>query len=121
MKTMNTIPQEDMILEELTAADMEPIAGGSPFESSFADSALYRAGVSFENVCFGSDRFYIGSQQISKDLARTLRDESTKLWNAKYAQTANLVDYMREWKETLASKYNISWNGKLGSYAAKPW
>ena len=121
MTTVNTIPQDAMFQEEMTAAEMETIAGGSPFEDSFADAALYRAGVSFENVCFGSDRFYVGSTQISKELARTLRAESTKLWESKYASSADLVGYLREWKQTLASDYTISWNGQLGTYEAKAW
>ena len=53
--------------------------------------------------------------------SRTLRSESTKLWNAKYAGSADLVGYLREWKQVLASDYGIDWNGRLGTYKACVW
>ena len=116
-----TMNREDTLQIELNQAEMETISGGSPFEDIFADTALYRAGVSIENVCFGSDRYYVGSQKIEKELARTLRSRSTELWESKYAATADFVGYLREWKQTMAKDYGISWNGLLGTYAAKVW
>ncbi|MBR2434791.1 MAG: hypothetical protein IKB22_04905 [Lentisphaeria bacterium] len=121
MTEVYTTPKETMIRKELTDAETEIVAGGSPFEDCFGDIALYRAGVSFENVCFGSDRYFVGSKKIDKELARTLRSESTKLWNSKYASSADMVGYLREWKQVLASDYNIDWNGRLGTYEACVW
>ncbi len=121
MTNVYMTPEETMIRKELTDAEAEIVAGGSPFEDCFGDDALYRAGVSYENVCFGSDRYYVGSTKIDKELARTLRSESTKLWNSKYAASADLVGYLREWKQVLASSYSIDWNGRLGTYEACVW
>ncbi len=121
MTEVYTTPRETMIRKELTDAETEIVAGGSPFEDCFGDVALYRAGVSFENVCFGSDRYFVGSRQIDKELARKLRSESTKLWDSKYAGSADMVGYLREWKQVLASDYNIDWNGRLGTYEACVW
>ena len=100
----------------LTAEETERVAGGHPFEESFADENLYRAGVSFTNTIFGSDEFRIGSTGISKDLARALRSRSSTLWKKNYAANADLVGYIREWKGVLANEYGISWNGVLGTY-----
>ena len=121
MTEVYTTPRETMIRKELTDAETEIVAGGSPFEDCFGDTALYRAGVSFENVCFGSDRYFVGSRQIDKELARKLRSESTKLWDSKYAGSADMVGYLREWKQVLADDYNIDWNGRLGTYEACVW
>lgn len=110
MNTLTAIPQ----LEEMTYEEMEPIAGGHPFEECFGDTALYRTGVSYQNVIFGSNRYYVGSKQISKDLAKTLRAESYKLWKSKYEVQADLVGYLREWKEILDDKFDIEWDGTPG-------
>lgn len=110
MNTLTAIPQQ----EEMTYEEMETVAGGHPFEECFGDTALYRAGVSYQNVIFGSDRYYVGSKQISKDLAKTLRAESDKLWKSKYEAQADLVGYLREWKEILDDKYDIEWDGTPG-------
>ena len=110
MKSMN-------LRRLLSTEETEIVAGGHPFEESFADEKLYRAGISFTNCIFGSDEFRIGSTEISKDLARTLRTRSANLWKERYAANADLVGYIREWKGVLADNYSISWNGLLGTYS----
>ena len=110
MNTLTAIPQ----LEEMTYEEMETVAGGHPFEECFGDTALYRADVFYQNVIFGSDRYFIGSKQISKDLAKTLRAKSDKLWKSKYEAQAGLVGYLREWKENLDDQYDIVWDGTPG-------
>ena len=110
MNTLTAIPQQ----EEMTYEEMETVAGGHPFEECFGDTALYRAGVSYQNVIFGSDHYYVGSKQISKDLAKTLCAESDKLWKSKYEAQADLVGYLREWKEILDDKYDIVWDSTPG-------
>ena len=117
MKNITALSQ----MEELTHAELETAAGGHPFEECFGDTARYRAGVSYQNVVFGSDRYYVGSTQISKSLAKTLRSESKKLWEDKYSKQADLVGYLREWKQILDDKYDIEWDGKLGTYEAKAY
>ena len=112
---------ENTGIMELNEMEMATIAGGSPFEECFADSALYRAGVTFDNVCFGKDRFYVGSTRISKELARTLRSKSTELWNSKYSASADFVGYLREWKQTLQNEYHLQWNGQVGDYNPCVW
>ncbi len=108
-------------MNELTLDTLSTAAGGHPFEEAFADKALYRAGVSFKNTFFGSDEFYVNGTRISKDLARTLRDESTRVWFGSYAAYGDMVGYMREWKKTLKDKYNLDWNGQMGTYSAQAW
>ena len=114
---MSTMICEDLSIRTLTREELALAAGGHPFEESFADAALYRAGVSFVNCVFGRDEYYVGSRRIDKELARTLRSESTVLWKEKYADSANLVDFMREWKQVLNDKYSISWDGRLGTHS----
>ncbi len=108
-------------IKELNLDELNEAAGGHPFEEAFADDNLYRAGVSFRNTIFGSDEFYVNSTRISKETARTLRSESKKLWNSKYAASADLVGYLREWKQVLANNYGLTWDGTLGTYKAQAW
>lgn len=117
----NTAPRDNRPQVELTAAEMETVAGGSFLEETFADIALYRAGVSYDNCAFGADRFRVGDKAISKELARKLRDESTKLWNEKYRDSADMVGYLREWAQVLSDEHNIEWDGRLGRYQVCVW
>ena len=97
----------------LTLDEMEAIAGGHPFEEKFADYALYRAGITCDEHMFGSDEFRIGSTKISKDLAKSLRSRSSKVW-ANYSASGDYVTYARAWKVILANEYGIAWNGEMG-------
>ncbi|MBQ1364455.1 MAG: hypothetical protein IIY60_01450 [Clostridia bacterium] len=97
----------------LTLDEMEAIAGGHPFEEKFADYALYRAGITCDEHMFGSDEFRIGSTKISKDLAKSLRSRSSKVW-ANYSASGDYVAYARAWKVILANEYGIAWNGEMG-------
>ena len=97
----------------LTLDEMEAIAGGHPFEEKFADYALYRAGITCDEHMFGSDEFRIGSTKISKDLAKSLRSRSSKVW-ANYSASGDYVAYARAWKVILANEYGIAWNGAMG-------
>ena len=106
---------------EMTMAEMESVAGGHPFEEAFYDTALYRAGVSFVNVVFGDDEFYVNGRRISKSTAKELRERSSKLWKAKYAESGDYVAYAREWKEILDDDYGLNWNGLMGTYKAAAW
>ncbi len=106
---------------EITMEQLECVAGGQPFEEAFADTALYRAGVSFVNVIFGSDEFYVNGTAISKDTAKDLREKSKKLWKEKYAQSGDYVAYAREWKQVLKDDYDLSWNGLMGTYSVHAW
>ena len=116
-----TIEYQKAVRTELTPAELETVAGGHPFEESFADIALYRAGVSYVNTVFGSDEYYIGSTRISKELAKSLRSRSSSLWKSSYAESGNYVSYAKEWKKILANEYGISWDGLMGSYSCQAW
>lgn len=118
---MNSMLQDKELMNEVGLEELETAAGGHPFEESFGDIRLYRAGVSYVNCAIGADEYYVGSQRITKDLARTLRSESTELWRSKYAEKADLVGYLRDWKQTLSSKYSINWNGQMGEYSFHMW
>ena len=102
---------------ELPMELMECVAGGHPFEEAFYDTALYRAGVSFVNVIFGSDKFYVNDQKISKDTAKELRKKSSELWKEHYAESGDYVAYAREWKKILKDEYGLNWNGLMGTYS----
>ena len=104
------------MMTELSFEEMETVVGGHELEEKFADAALYRAGVSFVNCLFGEDEFYVGSTRISKSLAKALRARSSALWSASYAESGDMVGYLREWKSILANEYGLSWNGQLGTY-----
>ena len=109
---------------ELDPEILEIAAGGHPFESSFGDINLYRCGVSYNNTFFGSDEYYIRNSShqavfISKDTAETLRSVSQNLWKTKYANSADFVGFAREWKQTLAEKYGLDWDGSMGNYKAQ--
>ena len=97
----------------ITLDEMAEIAGGHPFEEKFADYDLYRAGVTCEMHFFADDEFRIGSTQISKSLAKSLRSRSAKLWR-NYSASGDYVAYAREWKAILANEYGIAWNGEMG-------
>ena len=99
----------------LTQEEMNTVAGGHPFEECFGDAALYRAGISYVNCIFGADEYWINNTRISKDLARSLRARSTELWNNRYADSADLVGFIREWKSILLNVYGIGWNGAVGT------
>ena len=99
--------------ETLTFWEMEQIAGGHPFEEKFADYSLYRAGITCEEHFFSDDEFRIGSRNISKSLAKSMRSRSQKLW-ASYSASGDYVAYARAWKQILANEYGISWNGEMG-------
>ncbi len=116
-----TMTMDKDMMNEVDLDTLSTAAGGHPFEECFYDKALYRAGVSFANTIFGSDEFYVNGTQISKDLARTLRAESTKVWNERYASSGDLVGYLREWKGTMKNKYGLDWNGQLGTYKVQAW
>ena len=123
---MSTLDMKAITVNELDHAALETVSGGHPFESCFGDAALYRAGVSYANTCFGKDVYTIKNSShqavsISKDLAETLRSESKKLWKTKYADSADYVSYAREWKQTLASSYNLDWDGSIGDYKFQMW
>ena len=107
---------DELRMNELSMEEMEQAAGGHPFEDCFGDIALYRAGVTYVNVVFGSDRYYIGSTQIDKELARQLRAESTEIWKAYFAESGDFVGFAQLWKAILATKDGISWNGLMGEY-----
>ena len=113
---MNTV-YEEYIVQELGLNELETVSGGHPFEESFGDINLYRAGVSYVNVCFGDDEYYVGSTRISKDLAKALRERSMAFWKAGYAATGDYVQYARAWKQILANEYGIAWDGLMGSYS----
>ncbi len=102
----------------LTDEEMTATAGGHPFEESFGDAALYRAGITYVNCVFGADEYWIGSTRISKDQAKMFRALSTKLWNDNFKDTADLVGFIRAWKNILQVDYGISWDGILGKYRA---
>ena len=111
---------------ELDQETLATVAGGHPFESSFGDINLYRSGVSYFNTLFGSDEYFIKNSNhqavsISKDTAETLRSESMNLWKTKYATSADFVGFAREWKQTLASKYSLDWDGSMGNYKFQGW
>ncbi|MBQ8137500.1 MAG: hypothetical protein IJ174_08720 [Clostridia bacterium] len=112
---MNT---NDMKMEtmEMTMKEMELVAGGHPFEECFGDISLYRAGVSYVNVTLGYDEYYVGDREISKDLAKELRERSKTLWKNSYSESGDYVAYAKEWKGILANDYGISWNGLMGTY-----
>ena len=79
-----------------------------------------------DNTVFGSDVYTIKNSQhqpvgISKDTAWNLREESEKLWKSKYADSADFIGYAREWKQTLADKHGIDWDGSLGDYKFQLW
>ena len=98
---------------ELDLDTLELVAGGHPFEDCFGDNDLHRAGVTYVNTVFGSDEYFIGSKKIDKELARQLRERSSKVWS-KYSAEGNYIDYAREWKQILLKDYGISWDGQLG-------
>lgn len=110
----------DRTPKELTSEELNSVAGGHPFESSFGDNALYRAGVSYVNTIFGADEYYIGTLKISKDQARELREYSTNVWK-KYSASGDYIGYAREWKQILQDEYGISWDGQIGSYKPQVW
>lgn len=97
----------------LTMDEMAAVAGGHPFEEKFADYSLYRAGITCEMHFFDDDEFRIGSTNISKDLAKSLRTRSAKLW-ASYSNSGDYIAYAKAWKKILADEYGISWNGEMG-------
>ena len=126
MSMIEEMNQQEITMKEMNQETLETIAGGHPFESCFGGAALYRSGVSYANTCFGSDVYSIKNSQhqavnISKDTAWTLREESNKLWNSKYANSGDFVGFAREWKQTLADKYNLDWDGSLGNYKFQLW
>ncbi len=113
--------RENLMKQEMDQEALAMAAGGHPFESSFGDINLYRCGVSYANTIFGSDEYSIcnSSHQavsISKDTAETLRSVSQTLWKTKYANSADFVGFAREWKQTLADKYGLDWDGSMGNY-----
>ena len=109
-----------MKTKELNHIDMNQVAGGHTFEDCFWDEDLYRAGISYYNTIFGSDEYYIGSTQISKELARSLRERSRQVWR-RYSASGDYVGFAREWKAILANDYGISWDGQIGTYKAQAW
>ena len=109
-----------MKTKELNRIEMDQVAGGHPFEDSFWDPDLYRAGISYYNTILGSDEYYIGSTRISKDLARSLRERSRQVWR-KYSDSGDYVSFAREWKAILANDYGIAWDGQIGTYKAQLW
>ena len=44
---------------------------------------------------------------------------SQNLWKTKYANSADFVGFAREWKQTLAEKYGLDWDGSMGNYKAQ--
>ena len=124
--SIQNISLQETGVNELNQETLETIAGGQPFESSFGGATLYRSGVSYANTVFGSDVYTIKNSQhqpvgISKDTAWNLREESDKLWKSKYADSADFIGYAREWKQTLADKHGIDWDGSLGDYKFQLW
>ncbi len=104
-------------LQTLTEQEMAKIVGGHALEESFADAALYRAGVSYVFCFFGSDEYYVGSTRISKALAKELRAISTYIWNSQFAEEGDMINYLKAWKDILQHNYGINWNGEVGSYS----
>ena len=124
--SIQNISLQETAANELNQETLETVAGGQPFESSFGCAILYRSGVSYANTVFGRDVYTIKNSQhkpvgISKDTAWTLREESDKLWKSKYADSADFIGYAREWKQTLADKHGIDWDGSLGDYKFQLW
>ena len=124
--SIQNISLQETAANELNQETLETVAGGQPFESSFGGSTLYRSGVSYANTVFGSDVYTIKNSQhqpvgISKDTAWNLREESEKLWKSKYADSADFIGYAREWKQILADKHGIDWDGSLGDYKFQLW
>lgn len=109
-----TVKNANIIIKELDLETLEEVTGGHPFEEKFGDNDLHRAGVTFVDVFFGDDEYYIGSVRISKDLARELRSRSAAVWR-NYSASGSYVDYAREWKLILLNEYGISWNGAIGT------
>ena len=124
--SIQNISLQETAANELNQETLETVAGGQPFESSFGGAILYRSGVSYANTVFGSDVYTIKNSRhqpvgISKDTAWNLREESEKLWKSKYADSADFIGYAREWKQTLADKHGIDWDGSLGDYKFQLW
>ena len=124
--SIQNISLQETSMNELNQETLETVAGGQPFEDNIGGPTLYRSGVSYANTFFGSDVFSIKNSQhqpvgISKDTARTLRAESENLWKSKYADSADFIGYAREWKQTLADRHGIDWDGSLGYYKFQLW
>lgn len=104
-------------MKQISLYEMDMVAGGQPFESDFCCTEMYRAGITYENVFFGADRYYIGKTRISKEKARELMERSEDLWDSLFAESGDLVGFIREWKRMLWVMYGISWDGQLGTYS----
>lgn len=108
--------KEETGRQEMDQQEMETVAAGTCLEAGgIAGWAAYRAGITCNINFFNGDTFFIGSTQISKDQAASLKAESTAIWNSKYAEAGDLVGFIREWKGILNSKYGIQWNGRVGT------
>lgn len=105
--------------KELKLGILDTVSGGQPFECSYNGTDLERAGITYQNVIFGKDRYYIGKHRITKELAKTLMDRSVDLWNDKYAESGDLVGFIREWRGVLSSEYGLQWDGSFGDYSLK--